>query len=86
MAAPTGQSIGRYQILSRSGEESMAAVYKARDTCLDRDVDLKLIRLIAFPAEMHGHILARYENRVANFPALITLAFIFLFSDFAFRF
>lgn len=73
-----GQSIGRYQILARLGEGGMAVVYKARDTRLERDVALKLIRLTAFPAEMHSNILARFEREAKSLarlshPSIVTV-------------
>jgi eukaryotic-like serine/threonine-protein kinase len=66
----TGQSIGRYQILSKLGEGGMAVVYKARDTRLDRDVALKLIRVDQFAPAMMGHILARFEREAKSLARL----------------
>jgi formylglycine-generating enzyme required for sulfatase activity len=70
MADLTGQSIGRYQIISRLGEGGMATVYKARDTRLDRDVALKLIRVDQFAPAMMGHILARFEREAKSLARL----------------
>jgi formylglycine-generating enzyme required for sulfatase activity/serine/threonine protein kinase len=70
MADLTGQSIGRYQILSRLGEGGMATVYKARDIRLDRDVALKLIRVDQFAPAMMSHILARFEREAKSLARL----------------
>ena len=70
MADLTGQSIGRYQIISRLGEGGMATVYKARDTRLDREVALKLIRVDQFAPAMMGHILARFEREAKSLARL----------------
>jgi serine/threonine protein kinase len=66
----TGQRIERYQILEKLGEGGMATVYKARDTRLERDVALKLIRRSAFPAEMLDNILARFEREAKSLARL----------------
>jgi eukaryotic-like serine/threonine-protein kinase len=78
MADLTGQSIGRYQILSRLGEGGMATVYRARDTRLDREVALKLIRVDQFAPAMMGHILARFEREAKSLarlshPSIVTV-------------
>ena len=43
-----GKSLRRYHILEQLGEGGMAAVYKAFDTRLERDVAVKVIRFDQF--------------------------------------
>jgi serine/threonine-protein kinase len=54
-----GQFIGRYVILEKLGEGGMAAVYKAHDTRLDRDVAIKIIRTDTLDSDQ---FLARFER------------------------
>jgi tRNA A-37 threonylcarbamoyl transferase component Bud32 len=58
----TGKLVDRYQILELLGKGGMAMVYKARDTRLEREVALKIIRLEAFPPEELHDILKRFER------------------------
>ena len=54
-----GQFIGRYVILEKLGEGGMAAVFKAHDTRLDRDVAIKIIRTDTLDTK---EFLARFER------------------------
>jgi serine/threonine-protein kinase len=54
-----GQFIGRYVILEKLGEGGMAAVFKAHDTRLDRDVAIKIIRTDTLDTEQ---FMARFER------------------------
>ena len=38
-----GQRLGPYEVLSKLGEGGMGAVFRARDTKLDRDVAIKIL-------------------------------------------
>ena len=38
-----GRRIGRYEVIALLGQGGMAAVYRARDTVLQRDVALKVL-------------------------------------------
>ena len=66
----TGHQIGRYHILESLGDGGMATVYRARDTRLDRDVALKLIRVDQFAPAMMDHILARFEREAKSLARL----------------
>ena len=54
-----GQIIGHYVILEKLGEGGMAAVFKAHDTRLDRDVAIKIIRTDTLDTQ---EFLARFER------------------------
>src|SRR5262245_43043159 len=43
-AAPTGERLGRYQLLGAVGQGGMGTVLRARDPELGRDLDVKLLR------------------------------------------
>ena len=43
MNLATGLRLGSYEVLSSLGEGGMGAVYRARDTKLNRDVALKVL-------------------------------------------
>lgn len=38
-----GRTIGPYQVVAKLGEGRMGAVFRARDTKLDRDVAIKIL-------------------------------------------
>ena len=57
-----GKLVDRYQILELLGKGGMAMVYKARDTRLEREVALKIIRLEAFPPEQLHDVFKRFER------------------------
>ena len=65
-----GQSLGRYTLVERLGEGGMAVVYKAHDTRLDRDVAIKIIRSGAFPADIMGEVLKRFEREAKSLAKL----------------
>ena len=72
----SGDTLGPYRVLDKLGEGGMGAVYRARDTKLDRDVAIKVLpeafaqdadRLARFTREAkvlaslnHPHIAAIY--------------------------
>ena len=50
------------KILEQLGECGMAIVYKAYDTCLKRDIAIKVIRTDQFPHASLGRVLKRFER------------------------
>ena len=40
---PSGTSLGRYEVRSQLGAGGMGAIYRARDTKLNREVAIKLL-------------------------------------------
>ncbi|NSW53678.1 MAG: serine/threonine protein kinase [Anaerolineae bacterium] len=67
MADITGTMMGRYQILEKLGEGGMAAVYKAFDTRLEREVALKVITDTRQGSE---HFLKRFEREAKSLAKL----------------
>jgi len=55
----TGETIDRYIILEKLGEGGMAAVFKAHDSRLDRDVAIKIIRTDTYDTK---EFFARFER------------------------
>ncbi|HEY9078152.1 MAG TPA: bifunctional serine/threonine-protein kinase/formylglycine-generating enzyme family protein [Anaerolineaceae bacterium] len=60
----------RYQVLARLGEGGMAAVYRAYDTRLKKEVAVKLISLEDVPASAHARLQARFEIEAQKTAAL----------------
>ena len=67
----TGRSFGHYQVIEQLGEGGMATFYKARDTNLERDVSVKIIRREAFPAEQTDQLLKRFEREAKALAQLV---------------
>jgi serine/threonine-protein kinase len=61
-----GQTIGRYTVIERLGKGGMAIVYRARDTQLDRDVALKLIKVEASTSPEFTRRFEREAKMVAS--------------------
>ena len=64
MMPSVGETISRYQLLSKLGEGGTGAVYRARDTLLNRDVALKFLLQSGEDSEASREALLR-EARVA---------------------
>ena len=63
----TGQRLGPYEVLSKLGEGGMGAVFRARDTKLDRDVAIKILpEAFAHDADR----LARFTREAKTLAAL----------------
>lgn len=75
LALQPGDIVGRYQVIEKSGEGGMGAVYKARDTRLGRLVALKLLHSGQPAPRKAQHGLDR-EARVLsalNHPGIVTI-------------
>ncbi|CAG1012063.1 partial Serine/threonine-protein kinase PrkC, partial [Anaerolineae bacterium] len=54
MDAFIGKKLGQYEVISRLGAGGMATVYRARQTSVERDVAIKLIRADMINDEQFG--------------------------------
>jgi eukaryotic-like serine/threonine-protein kinase len=70
MASLEGQSLGRYHLLEKIGEGGMATVYKARDTRLERNVAVKIIRVENFSPNILGSVMERFEREARSLAQL----------------
>jgi eukaryotic-like serine/threonine-protein kinase len=71
MSSLEGQSIGRYHIIEALGEGGMAAVYKAYDTRLEREVAVKFIRCESSNPDVLARMLKRFEREAKALAKLI---------------
>ena len=62
-----GDTIGPYTILAKLGEGGMSAVFRARDTKLDRDVAIKILP-DAFASDPER--VARFERKAKTLASL----------------
>src|SRR2546427_263137 len=67
MSVSPGDRLGPYELLSSLGVGAMGEVYRARDTCLARDVAVKVIAGDSTPSPDRLH---RFEQEAKAHPAL----------------
>ena len=70
-----GRTLAHYHIESKLGEGGMGAVYKARDTRLDRPVAIKVLAhdKVADPGRRHRFVLEAKAARALNHPNIVTI-------------
>jgi serine/threonine protein kinase len=65
-----GQQFGNYEIISLLGEGGMAAVYRAKQTNLNRDVAIKVIRPALLTGQTVAQLTARFQQEAQTIGAL----------------
>ena len=65
-----GKKMGRYELRQVIGEGGMAAVYRAFDTRLERDVAIKLFRRDAFSPAVARRMLKRFDREAKSLARL----------------
>src|SRR5215831_1444222 len=75
MSLSAGARLGRYEIRSRLGKGGMGEVYLARDTKLDRNVALKILRgdVAANPDRMRRFVQEAKAVSALNHPNIVTI-------------
>ncbi|MCC6972473.1 MAG: protein kinase [Anaerolineae bacterium] len=66
MDAFIGKKLGQYEVISRLGAGGMATVYRARQTSVERDVAIKLIRADMINDEQFGERFRREAKTIAT--------------------
>ena len=67
----TGQSIGRYRLVSLLGQGEMSSVYKALDPNLECNVAIKIISKDNVPASQWQHKILRFEREARQMAKFI---------------
>ena len=77
-----GQTISHYEVLEELGHGAMGAVYRARDTLLDRVLALKILRAdVANPIRERRFIQEARTASSLNHPSIVTIYEIFHIGD-----
>src|SRR5919206_4315218 len=73
-----GQTVSHYEVMEELGHGGMGAVYKARDTLLDRVLALKILRLdITNPIRERRFVQEAKTASSLNHPNIVTIYEIF---------
>jgi serine/threonine protein kinase len=74
MSHPAGSRLGTYEVLSPLGVGGMGEVYRARDTPLGRDVDIKVLPIERLTENRRRRFIQEAQSASSlNHPHIVTI-------------